>query len=413
MSEATELEQTPAGEDTGEEVRPLDFSQPTKFVPELRRRIAMVLAPFAKSTSMRLSGELKASVELHVVSGHELGWSAARSKVPEEAALVEVDVKPIGGQMLLAVDQQFLLRGIECLLGGSAAHAPTERRLTEIDLALVTKLMETVVGQLSASWRDLGGLELSVGDIDVERDHEAGVEVQLAEPTYHVELRCEIAGLASRLDLLLPWLAIEPVASAILEPGQRPGTIDPRNKIALRHRLSAVEVLLHAEVGARELALGEVVGLRAGDLLELRTKASRGVRLATDRLVLGYGQPGRSGARKAVKLDSGLTPVAGPRLLPPPELRSRHPRSASDQLPARVQLAKLQGARVRVWAELGRVVLPLETVLALPAGAVIELDDLADAPLSLYAAGLRFGAGELLVDDGGEWAIRLVEPQLD
>jgi flagellar motor switch protein FliM len=389
-------------------VEPLDFSQPTKFVPELRRRIALVFGPFLKSTAMRLAGELKAPVELHIVETKELAWSAARSTIAENQALIELEVKPIGAQMLLAVELPFLLRAIECLLGGSAANAPVDRRLTEIDLALVGRIVETIVAQLSGAWRDLGGLELVVGDIDVEQDHEASVEVQLAEPTYQITLACHLAGLPSRFDILLPWLAIEPVTGTILEAGNRTGSADPRTRIALRKRLTAVQIQLHAEIGARELPLARVVQLRAGEVLPLRTKAARGVRIAADRLVLGYGQPGRSGARKAVKLTTPLAPVPGPALEPPPDLRQRD-RRVVPALDA-AALAKLGEASVRVWAELGRTVLPLETVLGLPPGAVIELEELAEEPVYLYANGLRFGCGELIVDPGEEWAVRVIDP---
>jgi len=408
MSQGSVAEQPRQAKADEEKVKPLDFSQPTKFTPELRRRIALVLAPFLKSTAMRLSGELKAAVELHVVESHELAWSAARATIAPNQALAELEVKPIGGQMLLAVELPFLLRAIECLLGGSAANAPSERRLTEIDLALVGRVLETIVGQLSAAWRDLGGLELVLGNVDVEQDHEAGIEVQLAEPTYLITLQCLLAGLPSRLDILLPWLAIEPVTATILEAGSRPASADPRTRLAIRERLAAVPVQLHAEVGSRELPLAQVFALRSGELLPLRRKVEQGVRLAANRLVLGYGRPGRSGARKAIQLTTPIAPVSGPSLEPPPELGERGWAGRGGANPA--ALGKLRGATVRVWAELGRATLPLKTVLRLPVGAVIELEELADEPVALYAGGLCFAHGELIVDGGEEWAVRLVAP---
>ncbi|HLI59691.1 MAG TPA: FliM/FliN family flagellar motor switch protein [Solirubrobacteraceae bacterium] len=67
----------------------------------------------------------------------------------------------------------------------------------------------------------------------------------------------------------------------------------------------------------------------------------------------------------------------------------------------------LRGITMRVWAELGRTRLPLSDTLTLPLGSVVELDRHADAPVDLYVNGLRFAEGILLVDDNGNWTIRL------
>lgn len=67
----------------------------------------------------------------------------------------------------------------------------------------------------------------------------------------------------------------------------------------------------------------------------------------------------------------------------------------------------LMGTRLRVWAEIGRAKLPVGRVVGLPAGAVLELDRLADDPVDIFVNGHRYATGRLVVEDGGEWAVRL------
>ncbi|HYV15145.1 MAG TPA: FliM/FliN family flagellar motor switch protein [Conexibacter sp.] len=69
----------------------------------------------------------------------------------------------------------------------------------------------------------------------------------------------------------------------------------------------------------------------------------------------------------------------------------------------------LRDIRVRVWAELGRTHVALGHAPELPPGAVLELDRKADDPVDLYVNGLRFGSGQLVLTDEGEWALRLLE----
>jgi flagellar motor switch protein FliN/FliY len=62
---------------------------------------------------------------------------------------------------------------------------------------------------------------------------------------------------------------------------------------------------------------------------------------------------------------------------------------------------------VRVWAELGRTRMSSQRAVALPRGAVVELDREADDAIDLYVDGLHFAKGRLVVTDEGELAVRL------
>ena len=65
------------------------------------------------------------------------------------------------------------------------------------------------------------------------------------------------------------------------------------------------------------------------------------------------------------------------------------------------------GVDVRIWAELGRTRMSSRRAVALPRGAVVELDREADDPIDLYVDGLHFATGRLVVTDEGELAVRL------
>ena len=62
---------------------------------------------------------------------------------------------------------------------------------------------------------------------------------------------------------------------------------------------------------------------------------------------------------------------------------------------------------LRLWAELGRVRMPLSQLVGLPVGAVVELDREVEEPIDLYVDDMRFATGRLLVTDEAEWAVRI------
>jgi flagellar motor switch protein FliM len=406
-------------------VRTLDFSQPTKFNAELRRRIVRALTPFCEAFAIRLSTELRTSVELTIADPHQLTWSAAKAKLPADSIAASLKVAPIERKMLLNIDLPIVLRALECLLGGSPSQAPSERRLSEVDWALARPLLEAMAAQMATAWRDLGGLQLTLGEIDVEGD--AGVSAPLGEPTFAVPIEVRIDGLASTMSLFVPWSAVAPVAEHILGQGSHLEDADPTDGLAVHRGLAVAHVLLRAEVGSTSMPVEQMLTLAPGSLLELEDRADTGVQVFAERVPLGRAHPGLRGTRRAIKLITPLEPGRAPMM--PAASTPQAGRSAligagqatdSDFEPAvhpqtngggaalsNGGLARMLRVPVRVWAELGRMTLPLGSALDLPLGTVLELEQEAEAPLELFANGKSFAFGALQVSGDGKWVVEI------
>jgi flagellar motor switch protein FliM len=405
----------------GHLIRTVDFSQPTKFTAELRRRIMRALGSFCEAFALRLSTELRAPVELVVADSSQLTWAAAKAPLPANTIAVALGVQPIKGQMLLCIEPPLVLQAIESLLGGDPSRASSERRFSEVDWALTQRLLQSMIAQLGPAWRDLGGLQLSLGEVDLEGD--AGVLVPIGEPTFALRIESRIDDLPSAMSLLIPWSAIGPVAEDILGSGPRLQDIDSREAHAMRRGLAEAHICLRAEVGAREMPVERMLALTPGTLLGLHDRAEQGVRLFAEGVPIGRGRPGLRGAQRAVKLTEAIARAGGlggglatapvqPLLAqtvpgaPPSDRRVSGPPAPGQDAPAHESFARMMDVSVRVWAELGRTTLPLGQALELPPGTVVELDQGAESPIELFVNGTRFAHGTLL-DAGGEWAVRI------
>jgi flagellar motor switch protein FliM len=388
-------------------VRTLDFSQPTKFTTELRRRIGRALDPFCDTLGAWLSGELRADVELSLTDIGQHTWAAAKARLPADAIAVDVHAESIERHMLLSVELALVLQALECLLGGDAAQAPPARHLSEIDWVLTRGLLDAVVGELSAAWAEIDGPQLQRGEVDTEDD--AGVFTPVGEPTLSVTFRCTIDGLSTAMSLLIPWSAIEPFVESMRGAGGRPTAADVQGTDALRRGLAGAQVLLRAEIGSVQMPIERMLELVPGALVQFRERSEEGVRLFAEEVSLGRGQPGRSGTRRAIKLQSTGEPPSraetyarlGRAELERARAYAHSPRESPESLEV------LRSIFVRVWAELGRTHIPLGQALELEAGAVVELDQMADTPVELFANGLCFANGSLVVTGEREWGVQV------
>lgn len=395
--------------ETGAGVRVLDFSQPTKFTNELRRRIMRVLDPFCETLAMWMAAELRADVEVSIADVGQHTWAAAKAELPADSISVSVEAEAIERHMLLSVELKLVLEALECLLGGEAAQAPDERHLTEIDWVLTRGLLDSIVHQLSLAWDDLGGPRLTRGEVDVEAD--AGVLSPVGEATLSVAFNVSIDGLESTMALLVPWAAIEPITERIRGAGAPSSGADGPGAEALRRGLAAAQVLLRAEIGSVQMPIERMLELAGGSLLQLDERAEDGVLLFAEHSSLGRGHPGRSGSRRAVKLSSAGEPQVRAdtyATLGRAELeRARAQLHRTRESPEGRDI--LRSIFVRVWAELGRTHMALGRALELTQGAVVELDQTAEAPIELFANGLCFASGRLVVTGDGAWGVEVAE----
>lgn len=388
-----------ASADGGARIVPVDFSRPTRFAPELRHRVAAALTPFTEALALRLEGELKCEVSVGLGELAEHTWASARAQLPADAlavALAQQEAPPL----LLSVEHGLLLCALDCLLGGRAADAQLERALTEIDWALARELLEGFVGELCQAWSDLGAGELSLGALDLEGD--AGIEVAASEPTLLVRVGATLDGRAGELALLIPWPAAHALAASA---GGAPSPSAPeRDAEHLQRRLAGAAVLLRVEVGSVQMPAQRMVELAPGSLLALEQHAEDGVLLFAEGVSIGRGRPGRSGERRAVKIEASVDPP----------VRAARYATLGRAVLARARVEQDAGGAgilhnifLRVWAELGRTHMPLGHALELRPGSLVELDQDAEAPVELFANGLCFAAGKLVVTAEGRWGIEL------
>lgn len=388
-------------------MKKIDFTRPTKFTPDHERRLGRALAAFCRTSSTRLSAELRLPIELEFVEAAQLTWANAHERLSSSALCAVVELRPTETQVLLAADSGFILTGIESLLSGAPEEPPPDRRLSEIDLALAGRLFDDMLGQLTAVWRDLTGAELALVAIDSQLET-AGV-APVSEPTLELAMQARMLGREFALTLLLPHRAIAPVEDRILgRRGEGDEAPDPVTGLRLREAMAGIEVALRAEIAGPQTPAAEVLGLAPGATLRLGGRVGEGLGLCVEDVRVMRAKPGRSGSRRAVQVLEAIEPSAAEGLARLATTAGRAAGAAAVEggEPDAALRGALGQVPMRVWAELGRARLSLAEVVALGVGAVVELDRRLEDPIDVYVNGLRLGHGELEIVDE-EWAVRV------
>ena len=284
----------------GHRLRTVDFSRPTKFTADHQRRIARAIDTFCQTSVTRLSTELRTPVELETINTTQATWTGAQAQLPGGSLWITLEVAPLGTRLLFTIEQSFILMCLDCLLGGSPDKPPRERRFSEIDNILTRRLIEAMVHQLSLVWHDLAGVTLSI--VEIETFNDASQIAPVSEPTLVIVIESRVNKHSASMALLIPWIAIEPVAEHMSGREADEPEADALGAAEVGRAMAGVPVTLRAEVAAIDLPIDEILALRPGSVIKLGVQAEHGVTLFAENVKLARAQAGCNGPRRAVQV---------------------------------------------------------------------------------------------------------------
>jgi flagellar motor switch protein FliM len=285
-------------------VRKIDFRRPTKFPRDQVRRLHHAHEGFCRSASSRLSAELRTGLELVVTGSDQLPFAAAMAEAPQHALVAVLTVEPMRTQVALLIPMPLAQRLVDRLLGGEGALREGEpESMTELELAVARRGVQSMVEALSATWLDLAKAQFSIaGMVD------SPVTVQIAppsEPTLLMTINASIDDTTSTITFVMPHRSVSTVVDRLGHPEFGDADFDESASADVEEAVSGVEVELRAEVGAVELPVEELLRLEPGQIIGLGRSVGQGVLLRADDVTVCAGMPGRNGNRRAVQVRGG------------------------------------------------------------------------------------------------------------
>jgi len=286
-------------------IRTVNFSRPAPLSVAEQRRLEQAHTIFCRDTSVRLSHELSAPVDLDVINSSQLTWEAALEEVPQPSIICVTACTPGETSILFCIEKTLVLRMIEHLLGGRYADTPPPRTLTAIDTALAEMIFERMLATLSPIWNELLGYELSLVEIASQN---VAIELEPPwRPTLAITIEAHDESTSSTMMVLVPHTTIETSRKGLSDgparymDGREP---DDEEAEAVRRTLRPISVEVRAELEPVGLTIEEVLALGEGDVVRLGIAGRACIAVGDSRLYAA--RPGLSGNRRAVQIVEAL-----------------------------------------------------------------------------------------------------------
>lgn len=280
-----------------------DFKRPDKFSKDQIRTIEMMHESFARHFGADLSGYIRTIAEVTVTSVKQLTYSEYIERIPNPTSIAVFSLEPLKGLAIFEINPSIIFPIIDRVLGGQGEAINKPRELTDLEQAIVGKLIEKAFGNLKDSWH-------RIVDFDPEiKARETNPQfVQIVAPnemTLNLNFEIKIKEHVGAMSMCIPYMVIESVLYKLSAKQWFTLSKEEMSKEThdiLSDKLCKTWVPVYANIGATLLKMKDVTGLRVGDIIKLDTNAKDEILIRVEDKPMFYGKIGTKGKKKAVKI---------------------------------------------------------------------------------------------------------------
>ena len=281
-------------------VRVYDFRRPDKFSKEQIRALQMIHEAFARSVTTAFSAQFRILSEVSVDAVEQVTYGEFMARVDDPAILAVVALEPLAGSAVMELDYRVAFPIIDRLFGGPGQPPERPRALTDIEATVIQRVVRTMFESLAEAWANI--LELRPTLQAVESNPMFAQIVAPGEMCANIGFQVRLGAHRGALQFCLPFITLEPILPK-LSSHRWFGQERHADQVAgrpLAPELERLVVDLWACLGTTTIRLGDLLRLRAGDVLRLDRAHGADIELFVEDRPKFRAQPGRVGKRLAV-----------------------------------------------------------------------------------------------------------------
>jgi flagellar motor switch protein FliM len=260
------------GQTSFSDARPYDFTRSEISSRGRLPGLEVIFYNFARRLQSMFASQLGKSVDASFEGMEVVSYENLIQGFPLPASIHAVRLDPLRGVGILVVEARLAFAMIELFFGGSGQKAAKVegRDFTPIESRFLGKFVERMLIGLEESWQSV--IQLKGRYLRSEMNPYLLNAASMGDPMILAKYTVSMSPINGTIFFSLPLSAIEELRDQLRSGIPMDG--DPENRglfKRLQQPLMEVEVEVQAVVDVVQLNVGEIMGLRSGDIIQLNT----------------------------------------------------------------------------------------------------------------------------------------------
>ncbi|HWR40414.1 MAG TPA: flagellar motor switch protein FliM [Patescibacteria group bacterium] len=281
-----------------------DFKRPDKFSKDQIRTMYMIHENFARLINTYLSAHLRTLVHIDVASVDQLTYEEFVRSLPNPSVITIFQMRPLKGNAILELNPNIVLSIIDRLFGGPGLPPPKPRSLTDIEEAIVRRLLGKMLESFQDAWKQVVTIEPRMDTVETNPQF-----AQIVPPNDMVALitlQAKIGQAEGFINICIPYLVLEPIMPKLTTTFWVASSVtkesSPESMQLLQRRLERTKIPVVVNMGKVMVTVQELLGVVPGDVLQLDTRTEDDLSVIIGHREKFKCKPGLSGNKMAVQV---------------------------------------------------------------------------------------------------------------
>lgn len=290
-------------EQTRKKVKVYDFRRPNKFSKDQIHTLHVIFENFARSLGTYLSAQLRAAVQMEILSVEQLTYEEFIRSIPNPTILNIFSLFPLEGNSIMEINPNLGFAFLDRLLGGPG-DAPTKvRALTEIEETVMQRLSQRMLDFLQEPWGSIIEMEPSLERVETNPQF-----TQLVSPSeimLIISLETKMVDVLGMINICIPFLVLEPIVDKLSVHFYYSATskkTSPENAALIQTRLENTQITAKVILGKTIITVKDLMELSVGDVVPLERKINEDLEIVIGQKTKFLGKPGIHGNRVAIQV---------------------------------------------------------------------------------------------------------------
>jgi len=299
--DVSEIQETPKDK----KVRSYDFRRPHKFSKDQLRTLQMIHENFSRAMSSYLSGILRIYCDAEVAVVEPQTYHEFTNSLPEIVVLGVVDFNPLKkNSVIIEFPPDISYSIVDRLLGGSGGAINNTRNLTEIEIALIERIIKHLLVIMGDSWANVLKAEFKL-----VRTETSAQFVQIVSPNETmaiITLNVHIGDVDGIINVCIPHLVLEPIIENLSTKywysSRMSDDANSKNADLITKQIEYAGLEVKAVLGGTHITVKDFLHLQQGDVIRLDNKVNQDIALFIGDIKKFRGNVGTKARNLAVQI---------------------------------------------------------------------------------------------------------------
>ncbi|MBP7843720.1 MAG: flagellar motor switch protein FliM [Proteobacteria bacterium] len=280
-----------------------DLTSQDKVIRGRMPTLDIIYERFIRAYRMTLSSQLRKLATLSIASTDTMKFGEFINTLPLPSCMSVVRFESLRGSGIVVIETKLAYALIDSFLGGTDRpyNKLEGKDFTQIELSIIKRVITAALEDLEKAWAPVTPVKINF--LRSETNPQFVGVVPPSDIVIVTTLTVELENASGTFSIIIPYATLEPIRQKLISGFQQEvvETDDYWANMMVRH-LEETELKVAVELGSTEITLRQILNLKIGDVIPLRTDAGAEIPVAVEDVQRFKGLFGASRGSRAIQV---------------------------------------------------------------------------------------------------------------